>query len=294
MRTRSYFRQSIWPYLFVLPQVIAIVVFFFWPAYLAIKESLFRTDAFGLHTHFVWLDNFIDIFQSSTYMNSLWVTLVFSFFVTFVSMGSALLMAAMVDRVVKGQRIYNTLLIWPYAVAPAIAGILWAFLFNPAVGALAFPLQKLGYRWDYTIHGNQAMFLVILASAWQQFSYNFVFFLAGLKAVPKSFIEAAAIDGAGPFKRFWHILFPLLSPVTFFLLVTNLVYAFFKTFGVIQIVTQGGPANATDILVYRVYSDGFVGLDYGGSSAQSVILMVIVLVLTVVQFKYIEKRVHYK
>lgn len=294
MSQRSYFRRTLWwAYLLIAPQIIAILIFFIWPAGKALSESFFRGDAFGIRSHFVWLSNFIAIFTDNTYLHSLYVTLIFSLFVTFLSMGSALLMATMLNSIIRGKRIYNTLLIWPYAVAPAIAGMLWRFLFSPSIGVVSYGLHKLGYHWNFNLYGGQALFLVIIASAWQQFSYNFIFFLAGLQSIPNSLIEAAAIDGASPFRRFWNIVFPLLSPISFFLLVMNFVYAFFKTFGVIQIVTQGGPANATDILVYRVYRDGFVGLNFGGSSAQSVVLMIIVMFLTIIQFKYVEKKVHY-
>jgi len=293
MRRQSHFDARFWPYAFLMVQIGLIGVFILWPAVKAIIQSLFRSDAFGIHNHFIWFHNFIDIFTDHTYLNSLWITIVFSFFVTLIVLAFGLLMAILANRVTRMRGVVNTLLIWPYAVAPVIAGVLWSFLFNPAIGVLSHLLDKMGYQWDYLIHGRQALILVILSAAWQQFSYNFIFFFAGLQAVPKSLIEAAALDGAGSWSRFWHVVFPLLSPVTFFLIVTNLVYAFFDTFGIIQFVTQGGPANATNILVYRVYRDGFVGLNYGGSAAQSVILMLIVMVLTIIQFKYIEKKVHY-
>ena len=293
MRPSSQFKPSLWPYLFLIPQVLAILIFILWPAADALFESLFRGDAFGLQTHFVWLANFIAIFHDSTYVHSVITTLFFSVCVTVCSMGFALLMATMADNVLRGKAIYNTLMIWPYAVAPAIAGMLFRFLFNPSIGMIAYPLQQMGIHWNFAIDGSQALFLVILAAAWQQFSYNFIFFLAGLKSVPTSVLEAAALDGAGPGRRFWSMVFPLISPTTFFLVVMNLINAFFNTFGIIQVVTQGGPANATNILVYRVYRDGFVGLNFGSSAAQSVILMVIVTVLTIVQFKYVERKVHY-
>lgn len=293
MHLRSKFRSSYWPYFLIAPQIIVILIFFLWPAEKAVIGSFFRGDAFGIREHFVWLDNFINLFSDNTYLYSFFITLIFSFFVTFLSMGVALLMATMINNVFRGKRIYNALLIWPYAVAPAIAGMLWRFLFSPSIGLFTYVLNQLGYSFNFQIHAGQALFLITAAASWQQFSYNFVFFLAGLQAIPHSLIEAAAIDGASPFRRFWSIIFPLLSPTTFFLMVMNFVYSFFNTFGIIQIVTQGGPANATNILVYRVYRDGFVGLNFGSSSAQSVILMVIVILLTLIQFKYIEKRVHY-
>lgn len=290
---RAHYQRSLWPFIFIAPQVIITLVFFIYPALSALEESLFRGDAFGIHRQFIWLENFIDIFRSNYYLHSFFITIIFSLSVALSALIMALVLAVMVTRVVRGKGIYKTLLIWPYAVAPAVAGILWRFLFNPAIGVISNLLDKFGYHWDYTINGHQALLLVVIAAAWQQFSYNFVFFIAGLQAIPKSLIEAAAIDGAGPFKRFWTILFPLLAPTTFFLMIMNLIYSFFNTFGVIQVVTQGGPAGATNILVYKVYNDGFVGLNLGGSSAQSVVLMAIVIVLTVIQFRYIEKKVHY-
>lgn len=293
MRRASHFHTKSWPYAFLALQLVAIIIFILWPALRAIVQSFFKSDAFGIHNSFIWFHNFKQIFLDTTYLNSLWITILFSFFVTIIVMAFGLLMATLTNRLRYFKGTVNTLFIWPYAVAPVIAGVLWSFLFNPAIGTIAYVLQKWGYQWDYLVHGKQALTLVIISAAWQQFSYNFIFFLAGLQSVPKSLIEAASIDGATPLQRFWHIIVPLLSPTTFFLAVTNLVYAFFDTFGIIQFVTQGGPANTTNILVYRVYRDGFIGLDYGSSAAQSVILMLIVTVLTIIQFKYIEKKVHY-
>lgn len=289
---RVVFKQSYLPYLLVLPQLVITVIFFFWPAFDAIEGSFYRQDAFGIHKHFVWFANFRELFSDSNYINSFSTSFVFAFFVAFISISFALLLAVLVNRVLRNSA-YKTLLIWPYAVAPAVAGILWRFLFDPAVGSITYLLQMLGINWNFLLNGKQALILVIIAASWQQFSYNFIFFLAGLMAIPKSLIEAAAIDGAGPFRRFWTVVFPLLSPTTFFLLSINLIYAFFETFGVISTVTQGGPANATQILVYKVYFDGFYGLNIGSSDAQSVILMGIVMLLTIVQFRYIEHRVHY-
>lgn len=289
---RAVYKQSYLPYLLVLPQLIITIIFFFLPAAEAIDGAFYRQDAFGLHHQFVWFSNFTELFKSSNYLHSFGVTFVFAFFVTALSIGFALLMAVLVNRVLRNS-VYKTLLIWPYAVAPAIAGVLWRFLFDPSVGAIAYALHQMGYNWNFLLNGKQAMFLVVIAASWQQFSYNFIFFLAGLAAIPKSLIEASAMDGAGPFRRFWTVVFPLLSPITFFLLSINLIYAFFQTFGVIDMVTKGGPANATNILVYKVYYDAFYGLNIGSSDAQSVILMGIVLILTIIQFRYIEKKVHY-
>ncbi len=293
MEKRVTFRSRGLAYLLVLPQLAITLVFFIWPASQALYQSLLREDAFGLRTEFVGLDNFARLFEDPLYLNAFGVTVVFSTSVAFFSMAFGLLLAVMADRAIKGETTYKTLLIWPYAVAPAIAGVLWLFLFNPSVGLLAYILRGLGYDWNHFLNGTDAMILVIVAATWKQISYNFLFFLAGLQAIPRSLIEAAAIDGAGPARRFWTIVFPLLSPTTFFLLVVNVVYAFFDTFGVIHATTSGGPGQATMILVYKVFNDGFIGLDLGGSAAQSVILMAIVIALTMVQFRYIERRVQY-
>lgn len=292
MQKQAHYQSKLLPYLLIAPQLLITLVFFFWPASEAIRGSFFRQDAFGIHQHFVWFANFMELLSSKDYLHSLLVSMFFAFFVTLLSLGSALLMALAVMRVLRNNT-YKTLLIWPYAVAPAIAGVLWRFLFDPSIGVIAYALHALGYDWNFLLNGKQAMLLVIIAASWQQFSYNFIFFLAGLAAIPKSLIEAAAIDGANPWQRFWTVVFPLLSPTLFFLLTINLIYAFFQTFGVIQTVTQGGPANATNILVYKVFFDGFYGLNIGSSDAQSVILMLIVLLLTMIQFRYVEKKVHY-
>ncbi len=293
MEKRVTFNNRILPYLLVAPQIVITVVFFLWPAAQAIYQSLLRQNPFGTSVRFVWFQNFGKIFTDPLYFEALEVTFLFGFLVAFLSMGVALFLAVMADRVIKGATAYKTLLIWPYAVAPAVAGVLWLFMFAPTVGIVAYFLDQLGYLWNFRVDGEQAMALVVFAAAWKQISYNFLFFLAGLQSIPRSLIEAAAIDGAGPQRRFWTIVFPLLSPTTFFLLVVNVVYAFFETFGIIHAVTAGGPANATTTLVYKVFNDGFIGLDLGGSAAQSVVLMAIVISLTVVQFRFIERRVHY-
>ncbi len=293
MEKRVVFRHAWLPYLLLLPQLAVTLIFFIWPASQALYQSVLRQDPFGLRTSFVGLENFARLFSDPSYLNSFQVTVVFSLAVAAISMGLALLFAAMADRVIRGATTYKTLLIWPYAVAPAVAGVLWWLMFNPTIGLMAKVLQGLGYDWNHYVDGGDALLLVILASAWKQISYNFLFFLAGLQAIPRSLVEAAAIDGAGPGRRFWTIIFPLLSPTSFFLLVVNVVYAFFETFGVVHATTSGGPGQATTILVYKVYSDGFVGLNLGSSAAQSVVLMAIVIALTVAQFRYIERRVHY-
>ena len=281
------------PLFLLAPQLLVSAVFFFWPAWQAVHQSLYIPDPFGLKSQFVWLGNFEFLLGDPYYRSSFWTTAVFSVLVTVVSMSFALWLAVMADRLIKGSTTYRTLLIWPYAVAPAVAGVLWLFLFNTRVGLVSWYLAQLGYEWNHVLNPNEAMGLVVLASSWGRISYNFLFFLAGLQAIPKSVIEAAAIDGAHFWKRFWTIVFPLLSPITFFLLVVNVVYAFFETFGVIHTITAGGPQQATTILVYKVYADGFVGQDLGSSAAQSVILLIVVGILTVVQFRYIERRVHY-
>jgi sn-glycerol 3-phosphate transport system permease protein len=281
------------PYLLLLPQVLVTAVFFFWPAGQAIYQSAFIPDPFGLKSQFVGFGNFAFLLRDPYYLASFKTTAVFSILVTLVSMVPALWLAVIADRVLKGSGAYRTLLIWPYAVAPAVAGVLWLFMFNPNVGLVSWYLGQLGYHWNYVLDADQAMALVVAASSWNRISYNFLFFLAGLQAIPKSLIEAAAIDGARFARRFWTIVFPLLSPTTFFLLVVNVVYAFFETFGVIHTITSGGPQQATTILVYKVYADGFVGQDLGSSAAQSVILLLVVGILTIIQFRYIERRVHY-
>ncbi|UVC08233.1 sn-glycerol-3-phosphate ABC transporter permease UgpA [Rhizobium sp. TH2] len=287
------FPNKVLPYLLVAPQIILTIIFFFWPASQALFQSTLREDPFGMKSGFVGLANFTSVLADPAYVNSLKVTVVFSLLTALVSMGVALLLATAADKVIRGQTFYRTLLIWPYAVAPAVAGMLWLFMFNPSMGTLAFMLRRSGFAWDPVLNGNQAMALVVVAAAWKQISYNFLFFVAGLQAIPKSLIEAAAIDGARSTRRFWTIVFPLLAPTTFFLLVVNTVYAFFDTFGIIHSVTGGGPAKATETLVYKVYNDGFVNLNLGSSAAQSVILMVIVIALTAFQFRFVEKRVHY-
>ena len=277
----------------VAPQIVITLVFFIWPASQALYQSLLLEDAFGLSSKFVWFYNFAGLISDSIYLESFGRTIGFSVATTFLSLSVALVLAAMADRIIKGATTYRTLVIWPYAIAPAVAGVLWFFMFNPSIGVLAYLLRAFGYDWNHYLDSDDAMVLIILAASWKQVSYNFLFFLAGLQAIPRSLIEAAAIDGAGPFKRFRTIVFPLLSPTTFFLLVVNIVYAFFDTFGIVHATTSGGPAQATTILVYKVFSDGFIGLDLGGSAAQSVVLMTIVIGLTVVQFRYIERKVAY-
>lgn len=293
MEKRVVFKNKLLPYLLVAPQIVITLVFFIWPASQALYQSVLREDPFGLSTRFVGVKNFVYLFTDPAYLHSIKVTAFFSLSVAVLSMSIALLLALMADRAIRGATVYKTLIIWPYAIAPVVAGVLWFFLFNPTVGIVVIYLKMVGVNWNHTLNGGQAMLLVILAAAWREISYNFLFFLAGLQAIPKSFIEAAAIDGASPARRFWTIVFPLLSPTTFFLIVVNVVYAFFDTFGVIHAITGGGPNYATDILVYKVYRDGFLNLDLGGSAAQSVILMVIVISLTVIQFRYIERKVHY-
>ena len=293
MDKRVTFRGWWLPTLLIAPQLAVSLVFFFYPAGQAVWQSLFIPDPFGLSMQWVGLGNFEFLLSDPYYRASFWTTAVFSTLVTVVSMGVALFLAVLADRLIRGSGTYRTLLIWPYAVAPAVAGVLWLFMFNTRVGVASWYLGQLGYSWNHVLNEGEAMGLVVVASSWGRISYNFLFFLAGLQAIPRSVIEAAAIDGARFWRRFWTIVFPLLSPTTFFLLVVNVVYAFFETFGVIHTITSGGPQQATTILVYKVYSDGFVGQDLGSSAAQSVILLILVGALTVIQFKFIERRVHY-
>jgi sn-glycerol 3-phosphate transport system permease protein len=293
MLKRVHFPTSPLPYMLVAPQVIITLIFFIWPATQAVYQSFLIEDAFGMSTEFVWFENFVYLASDEQYLESFGKTIFFSVCVAFLSMSLALILAGFADRVIKGATTYRTLLIWPYAVAPVLAGALWVFMFNPTLGIFPYLLEFVGIDWNHYLNGSQAMMLVIIAAAWKQVAYNFLFYLAAMQSIPRSLIEAAAIDGAGPIRRFFDHIFPMISPTTFFLIVINAVYAFFDTFGIIHAVTQGGPANATTILVYKVYNDGFVGLDLGGSAAQSVILMFLVVAMTVVQFRYIERRVEY-
>ena len=293
MEKRVVFKSRWLPWVLIAPQVFVITAFFFWPAAQALLQSVQQSDAFGTSVEWVGLENFINLWNDETYLASFYTTAIFSLSVSIVGISLSLLMAVFVDRVVKGALIYKTLLIWPYAVAPAVAGVLWLFMFAPSVGVVSYALRAMGLEWNHLLNSTHAMTLVVMAAVWKQISYNFLFFLAGLQSIPKSLIEAAAIDGASPWHRFWTIVFPLLSPTTFFLLVINVVYAFFDTFAIIDSATQGGPGKDTAILVYKVYYDGFKAMDLGGSAAQSVVLMVIVVALTVVQFKFVEKKVNY-
>ncbi|MCW5631559.1 MAG: sn-glycerol-3-phosphate ABC transporter permease UgpA, partial [Rhodoferax sp.] len=291
MEKRVRFKSWWLPWALLAPQVIVIAVFFFWPAGQALVQSLQRQDAFGMSVQWVGLENFERLWDDQSYLASFKTTALFSVLVAGFGLLLALTLAVFADRIIRGATTYKLLLIWPYAVAPAVAGVLWLFMFAPSIGIVSFALRGLGIEWNHLLNSGQAMTLIVIAAVWKQISYNFLFFLAGLQSIPKSLIEAAAIDGAGPWRRFWTIIFPLLSPVTFFLLVINVVYAFFDTFAIIDAVTEGGPGKDTAILVYKVYYDGFKALDLGGSAAQSVVLMAIVIVLTVVQFRYVERKV---
>ncbi|MBS0221068.1 MAG: sn-glycerol-3-phosphate ABC transporter permease UgpA [Proteobacteria bacterium] len=293
MEKRVVFNERWLPYLLVAPQMLITLVFFFWPSAQAMWQSVLVEDAFGGNSKFVWFENFVSLLSDPSYYDSARLTLIFSALVASIGLAVSLLLAVMADRIVRGASIYKTILIWPYAVAPAVAGVLWGFLFNPSVGVVVWLLHGIGIDFNYVMNGNQALLLVVFASVWAQVSYNFLFFLAGLQSIPKSLIEAAAIDGAGPTRRFWDIVFPLLAPTGFFLLVINTLYALVGTFGVVASLTQGGPGQATNILVYKVYNDGFRGQDLGGSSAQSVILMVLMILLTFIQFRFVERRIHY-
>ena len=293
MEKRVLFRSAWLPWLLLAPQLIVISVFFFWPAAQALLQSFQLQDAFGMSTEWVGLENFRNLFNDEAYLESFKTTAFFSVMVAALGISLSLMLAVFADRIIKGALFYKTLLILPYAVAPAVAGVLWIFMFSPTLGVVAYALHGIGIDWNHLLNSGHAMSLIIMAAVWKQISYNFLFFLAGLQSIPKSLIEAAAIDGAGPWRRVWSIQFPLLSPTTFFLLVINVVYAFFDTFAIVDASTQGGPGRDTLILVYKVYHDGFKNGDLGGSAAQSVVLMVIVVALTVVQFRYVEKKVQY-
>ena len=286
--------KSVWlPWALVAPQLLIVLVFFFWPASQAVYQSLLSEDAFGTSSEFVGMLNFSRLWADSSYLNSFKVTALFSVLVASCGLAIALLLAVMANGVIRGAGTYKTLLIWPYAVAPVVAGVLWVFMFSSPMGVISFALQSLGVEWNHLLNSTHAMTLIVIAAVWKQISYNFLFFLAGLQSIPKSLLEAAAIDGASPARRFWTIVFPLLTPTTFFLLVINIIYAFFDTFGIVDAATQGGPGKDTAILVYKVYFDGFKAMDIGSSAAQSVVLMLIVVALTVLQFRFIEKRVNY-
>ncbi|MBM3536936.1 MAG: sn-glycerol-3-phosphate ABC transporter permease UgpA [Alphaproteobacteria bacterium] len=293
MQKRAIYDSKLLPYLLLLPQLAIVLIFFYWPASQAVYQSFLLEDAFGLHSEFVWFENFEHLFKEPDYWRSFVVTAVFSIAVAALSLSLALLFAVMADRQIRGANAYKTFMIWPYAVAPAVAGVLWLFMFQPSLGVVAQFIRGLGIEWNPLLNGTHAMVLVVMAATWKQISYNFLFFLAGLQSIPRSVIEAAAIDGAGATRRFWTIVFPLLSPTAFFLLVVNVVYVFFDTFGIIDAVTLGGPSKATSTLVYKVYDDGRAGANLGSSAAQSVVLMVMVIALTAIQFKYIERKVHY-
>ena len=293
MLKQAVFRSKLLPYALVAPQLAIVLIFFYWPAAQAVLQSFLQQDAFGLSTVFVWFENYQELFSQPDYFAAIVRTFVFSFAIAFSSLSFALLLAVMADKPLRGGTLYRTLLIWPYAVAPPVVGVLWVFMLNPSLGVLARGLRGMGIDWNPLLDGHQAALLIILAAAWKQISYNFLFFLAGLQSIPKSVLEAAAIDGARPMRRFWTVTFPLLSPTIFFLLVVNIVYAFFETFGIIDTMTQGGPAGATVTLVYKVYLDGLLGGNLGSSAAQSVILMAIVILLTAIQFRFVERKVTY-
>ena len=293
MEKRARYKSAWLPYALVAPQLIVSVLFFFWPAVQALYQSVLLQDAFGSSVQFVWFENFEALWNDPNYLESFKTTAIFSISVAVLGLAISLILAVFADRVVRGTAVYRTFLIWPYAVAPVVVGVLWMFLLSPSLGILTHALRPLGIEWNHALNGTHAMILIVVAAVWKQISYNFLFFLAGLQSIPKSLIEAAAIDGAGPVRRFFSIVFPLLSPTSFFLLVINIVYAFFDTFGIIEATTSGGPGKDTEILVYKVFSDGFKGGDLGGSAAQSVVLMFIVITLTVIQFRYVEKKVNY-
>ena len=293
MEKRARFKSAWLPYALVAPQILVTLLFFVWPAVQALYQSVLIQDSFGVSSQFVWFDNFRDLFNDATYLESFKTTALFSVLVAFFGLSLALLLAVFADRIVTGAAVYKTFLIWPYAVSPVVVGVIWMFMMSPTLGVVAHALRHVGIEWDSLLNGRHALLLIVMAAVWKQISYNFLFFLAGLQSIPKSLIEAAAIDGAGPVRRFFTIVFPLLSPTAFFLLVVNMVYAFFDTFAIIDATTQGGPGKDTEILVFKVFTDGFKGGDLGSAAAQSVVLMTIVITLTVLQFKYVEKKVQY-
>ena len=293
MLKRVHFPTSPLPYLLVAPQVVITLIFFIWPATQAVYQSFLIEDAFGMSTEFVWFENFVYLANDQQYLESFGRTIFFSVCVAFLSMSLALILAGFADRIIKGATTYRTLLIWPYAVAPVLAGALWVFMFNPTLGIFPYLFEFVGIDWNHYLNGSQAMMLVVIAAAWKQIAYNFLFYLAAMQSIPRSLIDAAAIDGAGPIRRFFDHIFPMISPTTFFLIVINAVYAFFDTFGIIDTTTIGAPGSETKTLVYKAYIDGFKGLDLGSAGAQSIIMMLIVLVITIFQFRYIEGRIHY-
>ncbi|WP_158998715.1 ABC transporter permease subunit [Pigmentibacter ruber] len=293
MEKKVIFNSKIYPYIFLFPQIIISFLFFFWPALIAIWQSFIKEDAFGLNYKFIWFENYIDILKDSNYTNSIITTFILSFSITLLCLSLSLILASLANRIKIGKYIYQTLIICPYAVAPAIAGVLWYFIFSPSVGFLANILNNNGFSWDPNLKENHAIILIIVAATWKQISYNFIFYLASLQAIPKSLLEAAAIDGASPLRRFFDIIIPLISPTTFFLFIMNIIYTFFDTFGIIFTTTQGGPGYSTTNLVYKVYVDGIVNLNLGSSATQSVILMLFVTIITIFHFKFIEKKVHY-
>lgn len=290
---RAIFKNKFLPYVLVFPQIAIVGVFFLWPGFQALILSVFREDAFGTRREFVGLENFVRLFSDQSYLLSLQTTFYFTIYVMVIVISLGLFFAVMADRAIRGSNFYTTAIIWPYAVAPVVSGVMWMFLFNPTIGIISHWLEVFGVNWNHALRPMHGFLIVVLAASWKQIAYNFLFFLAGLQNIPPSLIESAAIDGAKPFTRFWRIVFPLLSPTTFFLVIMNIMYSFFLTFGIIHQVTQGGPGQATNILVYKVYRDGFVNLNLGGSSAQSVVLMAIVIGLTFIQFRFFERKVHY-
>ena len=288
---RLYFKDHRWlPWLLIFPQLVVILLFFYWPAVQAFIQSFQMEDIFGITREWGGFENFRILFADAIYREAIGTTLYFSFWVTILGLSLSLLLAFFMRRILRGLAFYRTFLILPYAVSPVVVGVLWTFMFAPSFGIITYWLSKMGIVWNHQMNSGQAMWLVIIASIWKQISYNFLFFYAGLQAIPKSLLEAAAIDGAGPVRRFMSIEFPLLWPTTFFLCVINIVYVFFDTFAIIDALTQGGPGNSTATLVYRIYFDGFKAMNYGSSAAQSIVLMAFVLLLTIIQFRFIDKK----
>jgi sn-glycerol 3-phosphate transport system permease protein len=291
---RTVFRNRWLPYALVAPQLAVTIAFFFWPAFDSLRLSLYRASPFGDRLIFIGLGNFERLLADPAYFRSVATSFVFSALVTVLGLAVALLLAALANAKIRGLAIYRTLLLWPYGIAPAIAGVIWLFVFHPSFGVLPYLLSFVtAYQFNWFLKGWVALVLIVVAAIWKQFGYNLAFYLAGLQAIPSSVLEAASVDGAGPIRRFFAITFPLLSPVTFFLFTLNMTFSFFETFGLVHAVTQGGPGDATSILVFRAWKDGFEGLQLGYSAAQSVILMLLVIALTAAQFRFAEKKVTY-
>jgi sn-glycerol 3-phosphate transport system permease protein len=293
MHKRVLFDDRLLPYLLVAPQLLIIFVFFYWPSGQALFWAFTLEPPFGGAARWVGWRNFEDVLASPTYRRAVLNTLVFALSTSAISLFLGLVFAIFADRGLRGIVIYKTAVMWPYAVAAPVAAVIWQFIFQPSIGFVGMLNHWRPGIWNPNTNGLHAMVMVVVASCWISITFNFVFFLAGLQAIPNSLVEAAAMDGAGPVRRWFDLVFPLISPTFFLLIVLNVSTSFTEGFGVINVMTQGGPGGATEILVYKIYRDGFLGLDFSSSSAQSVILMGLVIMVTLLQFRIIERRVHY-